>query len=71
MTTDLPWVKVKDVCEQYGYCYEVAKRKVRNGTFPVPTYRVGRTPVIDRVVHDTYFKKQRDADLLALESTNS
>lgn len=66
-----PWIALKEVCDQYGYCYEVAKRKVREGKFPVPTYLVGRTPVIDREVHDAYFRQQREVALLALNSTKS
>jgi len=65
------WVAVKDVCCQYGYSsYEYAKRKIRDETFPVPTYKVGKLPVIDRGVHEAYFRKKRDVGLAALDSMN-
>lgn len=66
----MPWVAVKDVCHMYGITYLTAKNKISARTFDVPTYRQGKTWVIDRVVHETYFRRLREAGLAALESTN-
>ena len=63
------WVAVKDVCSHYGNTFDTAKNRISAGTFPVKTYRVGKTLVIDREVHDAYFRRERDAGLLALKTT--
>ena len=64
-----PWVALEDVCHLYGLCYESAKNKVSAGKFPVDTYKVGKRHVIDRVVHEEYFRLQRERGLAALRST--
>ena len=66
-----PWVAVEEVCWMYGVTFATAKNKIAMGTFPVVTYKVGRTHVIDREVHEAYFRRQRDAGLRALETTKS
>lgn len=71
MTRDIPWVAVEDVCGLYGVTYETAKNKIGAGTFPVQTYKVGKRHVIDRMVHDEYFRQQRERGLAALRSTAS
>jgi predicted site-specific integrase-resolvase len=65
------WVTVESVCQCYGVSYPVALNRISVGTFPVPTYKVGKRRVIDRAVHDEYFMKHRRAGLLALDTTNS
>lgn len=65
----MPWVAVEDVCLMYGLTYASAKNKIGNGTFPVKTYKVGKKHVIDRAVHEEYFRRQREAGLRALETT--
>ncbi len=67
--TNMPWVAIRDVCHMYGVTYETAKNKIHLGTFPVPTYKVGKKLVIDRVVHEQYFMHYRDAGLLHLKTT--
>lgn len=66
-----PWVALKDVCYMYGVKYTTAMNKVRDGTFDVTVYKVGKTWVIDREVHEAYFRRMREAGLAALHSTNS
>lgn len=66
---EVPWVAVEEVCELYGVSYATAKNKIHNETFPVPTYKVGKIHVIDRQVHDEYFRRHREAGLRALKST--
>lgn len=65
-----PWIPLEDVCSMYGVTYETAKNKIAAGRFPVATYKVGKRHVVDRVVHEEYFRLQRERGLLALRSTN-
>lgn len=65
---ETPWVAVRDVCGMYGYTYGTAKGKIQNETFPVPTYKVGRTPVIDREVHDEYFRRKKQEGINGLNA---
>lgn len=67
--TDTPWVALRDVCHMYGVTYETAKNKLHLETFPVPVYKVGKTIVIDRVVHEQYFMHYRNAGLQHLKTT--
>jgi predicted site-specific integrase-resolvase len=64
-----PWVDVKNVCHLYGVSYGTAKNQIAAGSFPVRTYKVGKKHVIDRVVHEAYFRLKRDEGLAALKST--
>lgn len=71
MTSDgKPWVAVEEVCGAYGVNFATAKNKIAARKFPVQTYKVGKTLVIDKVVHDEYFRKHREAGLNALKTTN-
>lgn len=65
------WVALKDVCHHYGNTFDTAKNRIAANTFPVRTYKVGKTLVIDREVHDAYFRREREAGLLALKTTKS
>lgn len=64
-----PWVSVQDVCHMYGLTYESAKNKIAAKNFPVLTYKVGKMHVIDRAVHEEYFRIQRERGLALLRST--
>jgi predicted site-specific integrase-resolvase len=66
-----PWINVQDVCSMYGVSYGTAKNQIAAGTFPVMTYKVGKKHVIDRVVHEEYFRLKRAQGLAALQSTSS
>lgn len=66
---EIPWVSLREVSRMYGLTYESAKNNIHAGTFPVPTYKVGKTWVIDKVVHQTYFTHMREVGLAALKST--
>lgn len=63
------WVKVEDVCHMYGMTYPSAKNRIAAKTFPVLTYKVGKIHVIDRQVHEEYFRRQRERCLALLRST--
>lgn len=64
-----PWLAVEDVCVNFGVSYATAKNKIGTGTFPVPTYKVGKRHVIDKTVYEEFFRRQREAGLRALETT--
>lgn len=67
---ETPWVKVEDVCHMYGFTsYGSAKNRIAAKTFPVLTYKVGKIHVIDRQVHEEYFRQQRERGLALLRST--
>lgn len=68
-TDEVPWVKVSDVCSHYGVTYPTSLNKIRAGTFPVPTYKVGGFHVIDKAVHEEYFRLKREAGLRAMKTT--
>lgn len=68
---EVPWVALEDVCHMYGVTFASAKNKVQAGTFDVPTYKVGKKIVIDKEVHETYFRGMRERGLAALRSTSS
>jgi predicted site-specific integrase-resolvase len=68
MSHEQPWVAVRDVCRLYGVTYETAKNKIHAGTFDVPVYKAGKSWVIDREVHETYFRRLREKGLAALRS---
>lgn len=63
---DLPWVALKDVHHLYGMTLESARNAIAAGTFPVCTYKLGRSIVIDRVVHEEFFTRHRERGLRAL-----
>lgn len=72
------WVELKTVCLQYGFAFWTAKRRISKDNFPVKGYKVGKKWVIDKAVHDEYFRREserfrneREAGLLALKSTKS
>ena len=67
---ETPWVPVKVVCHLYGMTYMSALNRIRKHAFPVSTYKVGKQHVIDKIVHEEYFKRLREAGLLKLKTTN-
>lgn len=64
------WVEVKDICADFGLSYATAKNRIYFGTFPVPTYKVGKKIVVDRAVLETYWRRVR-ADQMALFSAKT
>ena len=66
MSAETPWVALRDVAAMYGVSYLTAKNKIHAGTFDVPAYRVGKTWVIDKHVHEAFFLKKRAEGLRAL-----
>lgn len=68
-SSEIPWLAVEAVCSVYGVSFATAKNKIASGKFPVPTYKVGKTLVVDKAVHEEYFRRQREAGLRTLNST--
>ncbi len=71
MSEEPSWISLKDVCSCYGMNYESAKNAVRCGTFPVPTYKLGRLTVVDKAVHTEFFARKRRDGLLALKNNKT
>jgi len=71
MSEEKPWVALKDVYEHYGMSnMGSARNAVAANRFPVPTYKMGRLIVIDRVVHEEFFESRRRAGLFAIRNNN-
>lgn len=68
---DKPWVALKDVHEMYGMTLESARNSIARGTFPVPTYKLGRLIVIDKAVHEEFFAAKREAGLRDLRNNKT
>ena len=68
MIKETTWVALKEVCHEYGLTYKSAQNSVAYGTFPVPTFKIGRKTVIDKEVHKRFFDLKREAGLLALNN---
>jgi len=61
---ELPYIFVEDLTILFNYKnVESTQRAMSRGTFPVPTYRVGKRRVADREVVRAYFRKMRDEGL--------
>lgn len=75
MTTqhdETPWVALHDVHRLYGYSsVRSAYNAVAGQAFPVETYKLGRTIVIDRAVHEEFFAAHRRSGLAALRKSRS
>lgn len=71
MIDDRPWVALKDVHAMYGMTLESARNAIARGTFPVPTYKLGKIIVIDKAVHEEFFAKKREIGLRALRNNKS
>lgn len=52
----------------YGMTLESARNSIARGSFPVPTYKLGKLIVIDKAVHEEFFARQREAGLRVLRN---
>lgn len=65
-----PWVELKEFAPLLGVTPATAKNKISQGTFEVPTYKLGKKIVADRTVLEAFFEAKRVAGLRLLgEST--
>ena len=64
MSAELPYVFVEDLTVLFSYKNEASTlRAISRGTFPVPTFRVGKRRAADREVLRAYFRRLRDEGL--------
>lgn len=67
MDDDRNWFHLHEVATEYGYSsLASAQAAVRGGTFPVPTYKLGRRIVVDVDVHAAFFRRKRQEGLQEL-----
>ena len=68
MSDGLPYLTTDDLQLLFGYkSRNCLYNAVRNGTFPVETYKIGRWIVADREVVRTFFADQRQRGLEKIE----
>jgi hypothetical protein len=65
----VPWYAVEDVCAHFGVTFPTAKNQIQRDEFPVPTYRVGKLLVVDKIVYDEFFERRRLAGLRLLRKS--
>jgi len=64
MLIEKPFIVLKDVWDWFGYgSYELTCLAIYQNRFPLRTYRVGNTRVIDREVFEGFFLLEREAAL--------
>jgi hypothetical protein len=61
-----PWISLRDACKMFGMSFESAKNAILEGRFPVATYKLGKSHVIDRDVMDKYFMDRRQEGMAKL-----
>jgi hypothetical protein len=66
-----PWMELEELAPLFGVTPDTAKNKIAFGTFEVPTYKLGKKIVADRLVVDAFFDAKRQAGLRRLEKTTS
>ena len=69
MPEGLPYLDTDELTIVFNYKnVESTRRAMSRGTFPVPTYRMGKIRVADRELVKDYFRRMRDASVK--ESSN-
>lgn len=64
MSEGLPYLTSDDLQLLFGYrTLKCLQQAVRNGNFPVPTYKIGRYIVADKEVVRAFFADQREKGL--------
>lgn len=62
------WVEVKHICADFGLSFATAKNRIYFGTFPVPTFKVGKKIVVDRAVLNAYWERNRAEQMAAFSA---
>ena len=66
------WFLDDDLVNLFGYAYVVnARYAITHGTFPIPTYKIGRFHAADKAVVARYFKEIRFEQLELYEQYKS
>ncbi len=67
---EMPYFALEEVYQLFGYTnLSSCHNAIRGRRFPIQTYKIGRTIVVDREVVRAYFRKRRDEGLAQLEAT--
>lgn len=69
MTMEIPWISITEAAPMFGMTVSGIRNSIFREKFPVPTYRLGKQRVIDKVVLAAYFEKKKSAGLSALANT--
>ena len=68
MTRDT--VSADDLVHLFGYTSKASLYSaISRGTFPIPTYKMGKRRVAEREVVNTFFARHRDQGLAAMDAT--
>lgn len=62
---------MRDLAPMFGVTYQTAKNKVMAGTFPVPTYKLGRRIVADKEVVYAWFAARRERGLAVVRDSTA
>lgn len=65
-----PYMKLDELADVMGMTPKGVSNAISRGTFPVPTYRLGKARVADRAVVEAFFEARRAEGLVAI-TTNS
>lgn len=63
---EVSWLTIAQAAPLLGMTTASIKNSIQRGTFPVPTYMLGRWRVIDKQVLEAFFSGQRDEGLKRL-----
>jgi predicted DNA-binding transcriptional regulator AlpA len=61
-----PYMKMDELAEVMGMSPKGVANAISRGTFPVPTYRLGKARVADRAVVEAFFEAKRAEGLAAI-----
>lgn len=65
-----PYMKIEELADVMGMTPKGVLNSISRGTFPVPTYRLGKARVADRAVVQAFFEARRAEGLVSI-TTNS
>ena len=63
------WITLAEAAPLFGMTYFGIKNSVSMNRFPVPTFKLGRTRVIDKAVLDAFFEQKKKEGLAALQKS--
>lgn len=64
---EIPWVRLSDIYELFGYpTYAAAKKAVVDGRFPIYTFRLANSSVADKAIVRAFFLDHREEALKKL-----
>lgn len=60
------YIEMPELAEIMGVQYKSLLNSISNGTFQIPTYKIGKRRVADPQVVETFFQQRRDRGLREL-----